>query len=51
MKYENHFDFSARSIEVQWISRSYITMKKPGGFDEDTSVRGVLSHSARKAQA
>jgi hypothetical protein len=42
MKCENHFVVSAPSVEAQWISRSYRTMKKPRGFDEDTYVRGVL---------
>jgi hypothetical protein len=46
MKWENHFDFSPRSIEAQWISRSYRTMKKPRGFDEDTS----LNTEAQRAQ-
>lgn len=42
MKWDDHFDVKLRSIESQWISWSYRTMKEPRGSDEDTSVRGVL---------
>ena len=42
MKWDDHFDVKLPSIESQWISWSYRTMKEPRGFDEDTSVRGVL---------